>query len=161
FVVGTDYLWSQSAVLLERPNSALTYSHSCTDQSGTGITCIFPSTVNMEGVYNIWTNQFLFTCPSGFVGFQGLCVDANSGTLTGVATSSSTTRIDLNAYQAINSGGTVTETQKYRTCTGSFSCTGYSQLYTHTTSAYANSSTGYYNSQSIGGTTYYGVQALV
>lgn len=157
FVVGTDYLWSQSGVQLERPG-ATTYSHTCTTQSGT-YTCKLPSTVNLRGVYNFWTAQFFGTCPSGFSPSLGLCVKAGAGTWTGSPLPSSTTRLDLNAYQTIQADGKVYLDQKYRTCTGSFSCGSYFTLYSHTTpTAYANSSTGHYNSQSISGTTYYGLQ---
>lgn len=163
FVVGNNWLWSQSPVQLER-NTATLNNHSCTTQAG-AYTCKLPSEVKVRGVPQIWTTTNIFgQCPpSPFTSVGGgLCVNIQTGSWNTVTLSSSVTRLDLNTYQEIQSSGTMYLDQKYRTCTGSFSCTGYTNIKSYTTpTAYASSTNGHYNSQSISGTTYYGNGATV
>lgn len=157
FSVGKDMLWSQSFVQIETPTSATTNSHTCTTQSGT-YTCKLPSTVNLVGVYNVWTFQNAGTCPTGFTPQPGgTCVDLGNGSIWGVTISSTKTRIDTNTFNQVQSTGKLYMDQKYRTCTGS-TCSAYTTVYSHLTPVYATTS-GYFGSQFIPplSATYYGI----
>ncbi|MGB6463327.1 MAG: hypothetical protein WA799_00175 [Nitrosotalea sp.] len=144
FVIGNDFLWMQSLVQVELPQGISFNSHSCTTQIGT-YTCLLPSGAYVGAVYNYWTDpDFFGQCPNAGWTLDmttGACyVAPTSSNFTLVSLTSSNTRIDFNAYQEIQSTGKIYLDAKYRTCTGSFSCTGYSMIYSNTTNtAYAQS----------------------
>ncbi|MEM2159761.1 MAG: hypothetical protein QXN55_02265 [Candidatus Nitrosotenuis sp.] len=153
-------MWTQSVEKIETPDTATINSHSCTTQAGS-FTCKLPSTVNVRGLYNAWTQQGAGgTCPSGFNPSVGYCGKVDQGSLWGVTISSTKTRLDLNTYQEIRTDGTIYTDAKYRTCTGS-TCGAYSTAYTIPTPQPFGTSSSYYGSQSISGTTYYGTGVTV
>ncbi|MEO9362413.1 MAG: hypothetical protein ABI348_00800 [Nitrososphaera sp.] len=158
FTVGNNYLWSQSFVQQQIPTTATFNNHACTTQAGS-FTCSLPSQVQLRGVYNFWTHANIFGfCPSGFTAMSGECANINAGTWNTVNLSTSNTRLDLNTYQEIQSPGNVYLDQKYRTCTGSFSCTGYTTLYSYTSPQYGNVGNFYYDIGTFNGNSRYGVE---
>lgn len=161
FSTGTGFLWVQSAIQQEIPTSATYNSHTCTTQAGS-YTCQLPSSVNLAGVYNYWTaKNIVGNCPNASWHVSGnYCVlDPPSLSWTPVTLSSSNTRIDEYTYQNIDTSGNISVLQKYRTCTSS-SCTGYTQLVTTDTRAFATSSS-YYDLTTYFGGIIYGVEAVV
>lgn len=160
FTVGNEYMWSQSFVQQEIPTGSTFNNHSCTTQSGS-ITCSLPSQVRLRGVYNIWTHPGLLGCPSGFSPSSGECVNLNSGVWKPVTVASSNIRVDLNAYQEVQSPGNIYLDQKYRTCTTLSSCTGYTTLYSYTSPQYGNFGSFYYDLGMVNGNVRYGVNGAV
>jgi hypothetical protein len=158
FTTGSGYLWVQSFIQHEIPTTATFNSHTCTTQAGS-YTCKLPSSVNIRGLTNYWTAQFLGTCPSGWStsGMSDCVLVPATPAFTSVTLSSSVTRIDLYAYQELQTSGNVYEVQKYRTCTTS--CTAYTQLATDTKSYV--STTAYYDLTTHFGGSVYGVESVV
>jgi hypothetical protein len=144
FTVGNGYLWTQSVIQAESATGTTWNSHTCTTQGGS-YTCKLPASVKLRGVYNFWTDDGVFnSCPSGFTYDPSVdeCYKLDGTQFNTVTLSSSITRLDLNAYQDIQSDG-IHMIQKYRTCTGSFSCGGYTNIMTWQVFSYANSNSRY------------------
>ncbi|MGI0055907.1 MAG: hypothetical protein ACREAK_00880 [Nitrosarchaeum sp.] len=129
FTVGNGFLWSQSLIQAESATGTTWNSHTCTTQSGS-ISCQLPSSVNLRGVYNFWTDDSIFnSCPTGFTYDSATdeCYKAAGGAWVPVTLSSTKTRLDLNTFQEIQTGG-IKMIQKYRSCTGSFTCDAYTTV---------------------------------
>ncbi len=162
FTIGTEFLWSQSFIQFELP-SGITYTNiNCTTQSGSSYNCTMPSQVALKGVVNFWTKQNSFGgCPTTWVAMtDGNCSNIFAGSWYTIPLNSGTTRFDLNAYQQINTDGTIYLDQKYRTCTPG--CSSYSTLYDLTSpSAYGQPGNFYYDLGTYhGNTPYYGVEGI-
>jgi len=162
FKVGTNFLWAQSFVQADYSTTNFN-SHSCTDADGNSVNCYLPTSVNLTGVYNFWTDPSSgTTCPSGFTYdlASAECFQVGSGTTTSVPLSSSNTRLDLNAYQEIQSTGNVYLDEKYRVC--SPSCSSYTTLNSHTAVGYAQAPQfGFYGTYYDGTTFWYGLAGTV
>jgi hypothetical protein len=115
FTEGTTFLWSQSVIQFEIPSGTGATAQTCSTQGGS-YTCEMPKSIEIRGAPQLWTATSNGACPTGWTNNgDGTCYELFLGTWWGIGWSS-LQHFDLYVYQQINSDGSITLNEKYRTC---------------------------------------------